>query len=227
MSVWDHDWDARIGDGPARAACLDAAARFRSGWDAGQKGERPTDPVGFSWEGAGAAVFLNGGSVHAFAEHAGPVALAFAHLGQGIARAATGTRPAGEGIHAAYEADGYGFGMGLLRTRRVIDGGASIPVPAALATSASHGLGRSLWFVFAGEARPILRFLKRGGNQGVWTGLGLAAVYTAGAPHTERAALADAAGPYSGAFARGMAVGQSLRDGEGRPDPLALSALRS
>lgn len=212
MSLPDGaDWSRQVGHGPAREACLSALFMVEVGREAA---ETPgildaVDPegLGFAWEGLGTA----GAPLPA---EAPPVAGTFWRLGVGMALALR--RLGGEAVvpDDPDVADGMGFLSGVLRTLPCLQRGFGLP--PALDSAADRGLGRALWFVYAGRPTLIAAAVRFAGPErarALWTGVGRAAVYTAGGTPEGLAAL-RATGD-AGALAEGAEVARQARRAHG------------
>jgi hypothetical protein len=213
---------------------------FRRGLDAGFRAkddarlhsalnaEAPVDR-GVAWEGAAmAAAFLERGTksprswrslVASTPEHRVPLALG---LGWALSWLGAEGRMDGEPLPplvAGRVLDGYGFRDGFVETRRFLL--RREPPPHVAASSRAvwlEGLGRSLWYVAAGDmgtATPIVRAFDPPARPFLWKGLGVGATYVGGFDPDTFGALRDAAGADRGWVAAGSALAARSRRDEG------------
>lgn len=202
----DH-WSRHVGRGPAREACLAALFAFGVGRESaatpGLFDTLAPEERGFGWEGLGSA----GAPPPA---HAPPIAALFWRYGVGMALAARIPGGATATPRDPDEAGGYGFLLGLLRPPACLQRGFGLPEP--LEAAALTGLGRALWFAYAGRPGllvPAVRFAGSGRALPLWTGLGMAAVYTDGGPAEALQALLAAGDPL--ALAAGARLARDAR----------------
>ena len=207
----DPDWrrilsdprffEGRVGQGPARAACLDVIAAFKAGmasvdWPDGEGIARA-----FAVEGQAFARTLEGAPLQG---PPSPWAL-FALVGAGIACPLLPPAPAGR-----EQSEGWGFGAAMLRPGAALRRGAR--PDQAVAEAFDHGLGRALWFQGAGHPERLRRAVSAfpaARRPALWTGVGTACAFAGGgiASHGLFAA-ADTLAPH---LERGLAQGAALR----------------
>ena len=157
-------WVALVGAGPAQEPCVAAVRAFAQGVR-GEFGGLSGVERAFAWEGVGFASRLRGLAPPLSDD---PHLSMFIGVGAGIALAAgVGGTPL-----SLEEAEGLGFGVGLLRTQ-----------PARLRVDSdafAHGLGRSLWFSRGGSVAKIgqaLRSFPDESRAQIARGVGFAAAF--------------------------------------------------
>lgn len=190
-------WADSVGQGPAREPCLAAVRAFFCGVE-GRIAQLEGVERAFAVEGLGFAARLRGE-----ARPAGWEApwRSFLEVGAGLAMASGAPgQPAGP-----EELEGFGFGIGLLRSGawrvRVDD-------PAF-----AHGLGRSLWFSRAGEPTRIgwaLRAFPATSRGEIGRGVAFAAAFSSATPYAELTGLSALCASDS-ALKLGWTQGNSLR----------------
>ena len=119
--------------------------------------------------------------------------------------------------------DGYGFHEGYFHWRCCVETQA-IPVKlTAYAHRAfDQGLGRSLWFVDGADAKRIsatIAAFPPSRHADLWSGVGLACAYAAGAEQAALEALKTAARVYRSHLAQGAAFAAKARQRAGNPSP--------
>lgn len=126
--------------------------------------------------------------------------------------------------------DGYGFHEGFFHTRRAID---EQKVPRRLAGYAGRahdqGLGRSLWFVFGADverAASVIARFPEARRADLWSGLALAATYTAVAGADELELVRELGGDFPDALRQGAAFAIAARHRAGNLIPTVRLAAR-
>lgn len=207
---------ALLGDGPARARTGFAVASFIAGLRClGDDADAtralvaalvaPAQP--FAWEGVGLAAAARGrarfdGLRRALVEHAHLLSVgagwAAALRGEPIPVLREDPDPDPRLALARWsELDGHGFCLGLLRRRAGLaelgPEHAGGPVELAL----DQGLGRSLYFVHGGAPGPIIAAIEAAPTRrrgALWSGVGVASVFTDGLDEASRAQLRERGG---------------------------------
>jgi enediyne biosynthesis protein E3 len=115
--------------------------------------------------------------------------------------------------------DGYGFHEAFFHAVRTVS---RRTVPHRLAgyerRAFDQGVGRALWFVDGGDVERAARTLERfpsGRRPDLWSGLGLAAAYTAAAGAEDLVLLRTLAGVHAPQVAQGAAFAIAARDRAG------------
>lgn len=186
-----------VGQGPAREPCLAAVRAFLCGVE-GRISELEGVEQAFAVEGLSFAARHRGeGRATEWEEPW----RSFWAVGAGLAMASGAPgQPSGP-----EELEGFGFGMGLLRSGawRV-----RVDEPAF-----AHGLGRSLWFSRAGEPTQIgwaLRAFPATSRAEIGRGVAFAAAFSSATPYAALAGLSASSAPEP-ALALGWTEGNSLR----------------
>jgi hypothetical protein len=115
--------------------------------------------------------------------------------------------------------DGYGFHEGFFHTSRSLAGKPPLRRPHGYEQRAfDQGLGRSLWFVGAGDVDAVATMIERFAPQrrpDLWSGLGLAAAYTTVATPADLRHLDELAGAHAAHVRQGAAFAVSARSEAG------------
>lgn len=110
--------------------------------------------------------------------------------------------------------DGFGFHEGYFHWKAVNRSRQGSRLKGYTAHAFDQGLGRSIWFVEACSApdvaTTILSF-DSSRRRDLWSGVGLASAYAGGASASAVKYMVDVAGPYSGAYAQGVAFAAKAR----------------
>ena len=193
----------------------------------------PAELQGFIFEGAGMGLvisdfvspwrasrfreFLAGpGEPHAYMIHVG-AGWALARLPVRLERAAQAYDP----LLRWLALDGYGFHQGYFQWRRFV---AQREIPKNLSAygrcAFDQGLGRSLWFVKAGDPGRIAAAISEFDpprRTHLWGGVGLACAYAGGVDASALEALRDLSGGFLPALRQGAAFAAKARLRAGNP----------
>jgi enediyne biosynthesis protein E3 len=111
--------------------------------------------------------------------------------------------------------DGYGFHEGFFHTRTAIRAQRRPSrLPSHLAPLFDRGLGRSLWFTEGASVPRIVSTIQAfppPRRADLWSGVGLAATYAAGAAPADLSRLCESAGPHAIWLAQGAAFAAKAR----------------
>ncbi len=188
---------------------------------------------GFAFEGAAMAVALldlltpwKRDRLGRYLAGAGEPHMYMVHVGAGWALARLGRGPRFDSLPLDpllrwLALDGYGFHEGYFAWRRtLVEQRRPVGFHGYAARAFDQGLGRSLWFVEAGDpariAHRIAAFpVERRAD--LWSGIGLAATYAGGVPAEALTALRSLAGAASAHLAQGAAFAAQAREHAGNP----------
>jgi enediyne biosynthesis protein E3 len=115
--------------------------------------------------------------------------------------------------------DGFGFHEGYFHWPKVSRKRAS-GLRGYAARAFDQGLGRSIWFVEACEAKSVAAAVRRfdaSRHADLWSGVGLACAYAGGASSDEIEQLLEHAKEHPAAFAQGVAFAAGARVRAGNP----------
>ncbi|MEO1232158.1 MAG: DUF1702 family protein [Myxococcota bacterium] len=189
---------------------------------------------GFAWEGAGLALQLAdrwapgpGNAVREVRDLVPRPYLPFLAVGVGWAwaRGARLSVEGGETALAAFDRgtkDGLGFHEGYFAAYRFRK--ALFPPRGE---DVDHGLGRSAWFVFRGDARQVMAALARfpePRRDALWKGVGFAATYCGGA---DARALVSESGAWAESVASGARRAQAMAAACGYLSPRMSAAAEA
>lgn len=114
--------------------------------------------------------------------------------------------------------DGYGFQHGFFESQRYLcsqDAIASHGLDDYSSIVFYQGIGRSLWFVHAGNIEKIAEVINAAEPERIshlWTGVGVAAAHSGGVAEAQLKALKEVSGPHHKHLAVGAAVAAHIRD---------------
>lgn len=186
--------------------------------------------LGFAFEGAGMGLAIidyltqgkmqrlqrlvrGAGKAHSDMVYVG-AGLALARLHQPVEAFLAKSDP----ISGWFTLDGYGFHEGFFRNR--------FAYPELLSGQALRvfdaGLGRSIWFKYAGEGEQIVAAiadLEDSRHSDLWGGVGLASAYAGIVERTALEKLRVLAGPYASSVAQGIAFAARIRQTAGNIAP--------